>query len=143
MSERIDAREARLPQWAQAELNRLRANIKHLERKANGGLGPQNPRSNVWLESEGEPYLSPFLPSPYRTARFYVGEDRDSWVEARVSERDRVLELRCNDSILVLPSSTNVVSVSPVVNYADQPPRHVEMYVEARRRRRAAQEVVA
>lgn len=107
------AREAKLPTWARAELEALRARVADLEGQLADArrvtdLGPDG--TNTVLEPYAEP-PTPLMPDSH--IRFYAGFNgkERAYISAQLQNVDGVpfLRLRSNDRLAVVPESANVV----------------------------------
>lgn len=105
-------REARLPKWAQDELNHLRNRVETLTKMANAG--PED--SNTFASHLGSQVQRPLGADPM--IDFYLDEVkcfRPGHLSARVTERygSKHLEIMSNGggALIIEPFSSNVVAI--------------------------------
>lgn len=102
-----EAREAKLPRWAQVELGRLRANLADLHRRMNAAAAGGD--GSIQIEEEGDGNLLPMRPLATRRVQFVVDGAR---FEARVDVARGVIFSSWDGVLLVEPSASNVVILS-------------------------------
>lgn len=103
----IDLREQRLPKWAQAELTRLRANVKSAERAAYEALNSDE--TDTYIETDW-PRVKRGLPAGM-TVHFRVG---GTVVGVRV-EGGCLRVLSCTSGISIRPEASNYVTIHEVI----------------------------
>ena len=110
-----DTRMARLPKWAQDEIQRLENSNAYLRKKLEAG--PED--SNTFVQSHTHP-STPLGESP--TIRFVLS-DEDEWIDIEVTPTESSLSeltVRCNSNsgrtgrIAVLPVVSKVIIVRAV-----------------------------
>lgn len=101
-------REAKLPKWAQDELERLRRELATAKRDRAEAFS-RHPGTDV-LRHDGTDYCD--LP-PGSTIRFVVGEHFADWVDVRVREEagEKLVDICGGDLFQVLPRAANAIRI--------------------------------
>lgn len=106
-----DPREEKLPVWAAAMIERLRARVfTETERASEARLRSGPADSDVLLDRYDD---QPIRLGRGTIVRFLVGDRSDDWIDVYVDRRSsgRRLSVRGERSLLLRPAVTNVVDV--------------------------------